>query len=353
MAKKIVLCFDGTWNKPKQNEPNTNVVRLYNSILGEAITEVPGNTSKPPLDSIIKWYDAGVGTKLDERLRGGLFGYGLSRNIRQGYKFLIDRYEDGDEIYLFGFSRGAYTARSLAGLIRNIGLIGSEHVPSPDPDDNQVLLQGYELYRERDATAAESFRSEYSRGSPNIKFLGVWDTVGSLGVPLPALISLNEDRYEFHDTKLSRLIEHAYQAVAVDEHRKDYKPTLWNSQPKPGQQMEQFWFVGAHSDVGGGSAKLGFSDIALAWMQEKANLGGSGLAFDEDMVPDLDQRFLSQSVSNPFNDFFTGWIWTFLRGGRFYRPVKALPYGNESLHATTTAKLSQDNRYRPKNPGLV
>ncbi len=171
-------------------------------------------------------------------------------------------------------------------------------------------------------------------------------------MPLPALKSLNEDRYGFHDTKLSRLIEHAYQAVAVDEHRKDYQPSLWNSQPKPGQQMEQLWFVGAHSDVGGGSSKVSFSDIALAWMQEKAELDGQGLALDQDMVPTVGQRYLSQRVSNPFNDFFTGWIWKFLRGGRFYRPVNALPYSNESLHDSTTAKLNQDPSYRPRNPGL-
>ncbi len=303
--KKIVVCFDGTWNKPKRGEKATNVAGLFRSILGEDRRGIPdGTPAQASTVPTIKWYDYGVDTAWGEKIRDGVFGYGLSFNIREGYKFLVDTYEDGDEVYIFGFSRGAYTARSLAGLIRKIGLLKKEHAPRDDPDQNPLIVTGYEIYRERDKTpdtrAADEFKAAYSRQNTRIKSLGVWDTVGALGLPFGILESLNESRYAFHDTCLSGIIENAYQAVAVDEHRKDYAPTMWDSPPKNGQHMEQVWFVGAHADVGGGSKKLEYSDITLRWMQEKARLDGQGLEFDPGRIPDPGDIYLRTRTSDSF-----------------------------------------------------
>lgn len=358
--KKIVVCFDGTWNKPKRGEKATSVARLYRSILGDDKRGIAGGTpAQEPQVPTVKWYDLGVGTGWNERVRGGVFGYGLSYNIREGYKFLVDSYEDGDELYLFGFSRGAYTARSLAGLVRNIGLLQKQHAPEEDPDDNELITKGYAIYRDRyespDSEAATGFKAAYCWQNVKIKFLGVWDTVGALGLPFGILKILNESRYSFHDTKLSGIIENAFQAVAVDEHRKDYAPTLWDSPPKPGQHMEQVWFIGAHSDVGGGSSKLEYSDIALSWMQEKAKLDGQGLEFDSVQKPDYGDIYLRTRISDSFKSFLGGFYWRALwliRRGRHYRPIKHLEHGNESVHETVLEKKQRDRRYNPKNTGL-
>ena len=267
MAKKLVVSFDGTWNEPNVGN-DTNVWKFHQSIIGYEYKDpdLHGPPSGSPASQTIKWYDEGVGTVWHDRLGGGLFGFGLSKNIAQGYQFLVNNYEDGDEIYLLGFSRGAYTARSLSGLIRKIGLLKKDQPPVPEPEDNQALVDGYKLYRERDHTpdsqTAEEFRTNHSSRIVKIKLIGVWDTVGSLGIPVEFLDMLN-DRYKFLDVKLSGIIEHAFHAVAIDEHRKIFDVTLWNSEPKESQEVEQVWFAGAHSDVGGGSNLPPLSDLAL------------------------------------------------------------------------------------------
>ena len=148
MAKKIVLCFDGTW---QDSDDNTNAIKIYRSILGEdknpkrvcVTVEPPRAPIMKPSVPTIKWYDEGVGTRCWNKIRGGLCGHGLDRNIQQGHKFLADNYESGDEIYLFGFSRGAYTARSLAGMIRNIGLLRGCYTREKEVECNPVLMKGF------------------------------------------------------------------------------------------------------------------------------------------------------------------------------------------------------------------
>ena len=222
-------------------------------------------------------------------------------------------------------------------------------------------MEGYEIYRERDDTPdadrAEEFRARYSKERTPIKFLGVWDTVGALGVPLEAMGWLN-DQYAFHDTGLSRSIENAYHAVAIDEHRPEYEPTLWDTPPKEGQgdqKVEQVWFVGAHSDVGGGSGVTLLSDITLRWMQEKVQLGGEGLEIDAGQVPDIGDGHISESGSDSYGDFLGGfyrfWRWLTLRG-RHYRPVKQTEHGRESVDDTALEKMRVNPSYRPKNRGL-
>jgi uncharacterized protein (DUF2235 family) len=245
------------------------------------------------------FYEQGVGTEggLASQLLGGVSGLGLSKNIKDAYRFLMHNYEDSergaDEIFLFGFSRGAYAARSLAGFLRNSGLLKTLHADRLD--------EAFELYRsDAHPTSDEAidFRAEYSR-EVEIQFLGVWDTVGALGIPpqtifpfLDPFANAVNAPFQFHDVELSGSVKHAYQALAIDERSAPFEPSIWKPReedgvavtrhPKPGQVVEQVWFAGYHGDVGGGSPEAGLSDIAFTWMQEKAH--DCGLEFDNEYV---------------------------------------------------------------------
>lgn len=362
--KRLLVCFDGTWNSPAdggdhddiQGDVETNVARFYRAALGEDCRDIADGTPAAAVPSVptLKWYDEGVGTHWYDHIRGGAFGFGLSRNIREGYKFLIDRYEPGDAIFIFGFSRGAYTARSLVGLIRNAGLLKREHAPADDPDDNPILMDAYHLYRTRDGSAdtplAVHFRQRYAHENVRIKCLGVWDTVGALGIPLKAAKLFNSEHYNFHDTRLSGIVENAFHAIAVDEHREDYKATLWDPQEKPGQTLEQVWFPGAHADVGGGYADQPLSDVTLRWMQDKAALNGHGLEFDPGQVPAVDPAIYRQArVTDSFGAFLGGLYKMFKKP--YLRPVRSTRFGNEDVHDAVAAMRERPD-YRPHNPGL-
>ena len=267
MKKRLVVFCDGTWNSADKPAV-TNVCKLR-----EAVDE--GKDAAVP--QIVK-YEPGVGTRPWERIRGGAFGVGLSRNVRDCYEFLVDHYEPGDELFFFGFSRGAFTARSLGGLVRNSGILRREH--------RGLVKDAYKLYRSRkpdDAPserAAKAFRDRHSHPDADIAFVGVWDTVGALGIPtyrfrLPGLST----RWAFHDTTLSRFVHHAYHAISIDERRKPFVPTLWVKkvdehgnveEPPEHQTVEQVWFAGVHSDVGGGYPEPELSDVPLRWLTDRA-----------------------------------------------------------------------------------
>ncbi|WP_217915491.1 DUF2235 domain-containing protein [Miltoncostaea marina] len=262
--KRLVFCCDGTWSRPDQASP-TNVTRFHAAIPlrgADGVEQVPG-------------YGKGVGTSLGDRLRGGAFGYGLTRNVKAAYRFVVEHFEPGDEIFLVGFSRGAYTARSTAGLIRNSGVLRREHAGRLD--------EAYELYRSRErhprGEEAQRFRDAHSHET-RIRFIGVWDTVGALGIPLNGLRLIHRlnRRWQFHDTKLSTTVDRAHQALAIDEERGPFVPTMWDRQPGAGDQvLEQVWFAGDHSDVGGGHGDRALADIALLWMADRA--AAAGLTF--------------------------------------------------------------------------
>lgn len=273
--KRLILCCDGTWNSADQESNHTlcptNVVKI-----AYRIAKRDGDIPQ------IIFYHQGVGTgNVLDRYSGGAFGEGLEDNIHDAYRFLIANYEPGDELYFFGFSRGAFTARSIVGMIRNCGILRREYV--------QHYLDAIALYKSPDhhPDAGESvkFKQDYSVcGSTDIptKFIGVWDTVGALGIPVRGLRSLTRGEYLFHDTELSKTVSRAYHALAIDEHRAPFEPTLWAYKPKPDQIVEQVWFCGVHSDIGGGYAEPGLSDITLDWMIGKAR--ESGLLFDETAI---------------------------------------------------------------------
>ena len=206
-----------------------------------------------------------------ELCRPGAFGVGLSRNILDAYRFLIDNYESGDLLYLFGFSRGAFTARSLAGLIRNSGVLR--------PENDERLDQAWALYRSSADTPRVSRRPCSDARTPMSRRLviGVWDTVGALGIPalgprwLKPIVTRINHRWEFHDTNLSTRVRGAFHALAIDEKRAAFAPTLWHQQSgADGQELKQVWFTGVHCDVGGGYPDTSLSDITLLWMAERA-----------------------------------------------------------------------------------
>jgi uncharacterized protein (DUF2235 family) len=335
--KRIVICFDGTWSKPADEamaadgQVETNVCRFYESVKDQA-----ADGTKQ-----VKWYDEGVGTKWYDRFIGGAIGAGLELNIVQGYEFLAKQYEDGDEVYVLGFSRGAYTARSLVGMIRNCGLIYPKHLPLR-------VAMAYGIYRTRgdnvDSFTAKLFRSSFSR-EIKIKFIGVWDTVGALGIPLDVLKDVNMKFYEFHDTNLSNIVENAYHAVAVDEHRHDYMATLWNPDNAPTQILEQRWFVGAHCDVGGGYNDRRLSDMTLSWIQQKAS--AFGLAVDAVQVGP--KNYLGESTDSYAQ--FLGGIYS-RKNPRHYRSIGATKFGNEDVDESVQKRRTEDREYEPQNNGL-
>ena len=268
--KRIVICSDGTWQTPIQTN-TTHVIEMARAVLPTA----PDGTVQ------MVFYDWGVGTESwANRLAGGVSGKGIERNIRDCYRFLTHNYEDGDGIYLFGFSRGAYTVRSLAGLIRNCGVLRKAEAGR--------LTEAYRMYRREDdgpdSEEAKAFRIAYSREA-TIEFIGVWDTVGALGIPLRGLSKLTAHRHEFHDVELSGYVKHGCHALAIDEWRRPFRPSLWRAEPKPGQTVEQLWFSGEHSDVGG-SRDPTLGKPAFTWM--KARASHAGLALDETLASSTD-----------------------------------------------------------------
>ena len=277
--KRLCLFIDGTWNTV---ENNTNVWRI------SSLCSDRDDTGQRQL----AYYTKGVGTSVGAKLSGGLFGYGIVEIIIDAYEWLIQRYKAGDEIFIFGFSRGAYAARSLAGLIAKSGMVrpGSP-VGVGELFDRYKFPDARTLYRLRDqkadgtlgeTTILERRMLEYSSPAP-IKMVGVWDTVGALVGP-----------YSFLETGLRTPVENAYHALAIDEHRKTFSPTLYTQnfhldrpeaeQPKLRDisSVEQRWFVGAHANVGGGYNSDLLAQIPLRWLKQKAESHGMKFSYDLD-----------------------------------------------------------------------
>lgn len=307
MPQKIVICCDGTWNTPRTE---TNIFRTYD-FLRQSLVQSPTDLDHgggvrvchgqmADGTTVSAFYDAGVGTNFFDRLAGGATGFGLSKNVCDAYHFLAHTFTPEAEIYVFGFSRGAYTARSLCGFIKVAALLAA---PSPE-DVYRAYLDYYATKRviarprgwSLDSLRThllESFGNlvDHSAG-PNldhmprhagvrIHFIGVYDTVGALGVPLPSAMQVNEAVVGFHDTSISDLIEHAVHVLAIDEKRGPYLPTLWTLAPgqtlMPTQSVCQVWFPGVHSDVGGGYHDKGIGDYTLRFMLQQAAAHGLGV----------------------------------------------------------------------------
>ena len=341
MPKNIVLCFDGTWNTPGDDrspaeDDSTNVFRFYQRV------NATGDQGRPQ----VKWYNEGVGTEWMNRVSGGAFGLGLDKHIQDGYRKLIELYQDGDDVFVVGFSRGAYTARSLVGLVRNCGVLRRM--------DGTLVDRAYEMYRSRDQVDSEhavAFRRDNST-EIRIKFVGVWDTVGALGVPLQSFREFNAEQYAFHDTKLSSIVTNAFHAVAVDEHREPYQATMWGPQDAKdrdhGQVLRQLWFSGAHSDVGGGyTGTHPVADLTLRWMQKNAQACGLGLQLFP--TPDR-QAAVSADLHDSFTAFLGGFFSFFHR--RYYRTMGKPDQGAQLVDNSIRERVKARADYRPKNDDL-
>jgi uncharacterized protein (DUF2235 family) len=271
----IIVCCDGTWNTADERDNGipcpTNVAKIFNAL---ADVDAQGAEQK-------SYYHSGVGAEGDifEHFLGGALGDGLDKNIESAYKWLGQNYAVGDRIFIFGFSRGAYTARYVAGMVCSYGL--ADFATTNLSDDEIWKRAGRILDADRKNADQNTLRDiaffDVARGAPSkdstpVHFLGVWDTVGSLGVPSNmALLSLLDSLkpHQFQDTLLSNTVRHARHAVAIDEKRECFTPTLWSEIDKH-PDAKQIWFAGVHSNVGGGYVQTGLSDIALAWMMDEA-----------------------------------------------------------------------------------
>jgi uncharacterized protein (DUF2235 family) len=341
-VKRLALFFDGTWNTP---ENYTNVYRLWLML------------SDRGRDGIrqLKFYDEGVGTRWFDRLTGGAFGAGVSDNIQRGYRWLMEQYDPGDEIFLFGFSRGAFTARSLAGIIARCGLL--------KPDAPMSFAQVFERYKKGDTVRPIYLLKHLERlgstefdfeerallksahyGRNFIKLVGVWDTVGSIGLPFG---NWSRRTLRFHNTNLSMIVQNSYQALALDEQRGPYWAILWTSftpdspddtggSQVDNRMVEQRWFVGAHCDVGGGYRNDLLSQRPLAWLQEKATT--CGLSFR--VAVTASEEDVNDAPHDSYSDFLGG-LWRWLPFGRRYeRWVLASPVRKQAGEANATRTQS-------------
>jgi uncharacterized protein (DUF2235 family) len=324
MARNVIFCADGTWNGPGQDEDHdgvadpTNVFKLFcdlDGVDGADTTRLANEQEKrlPATGATVQVakYLHGVGDSRNflAKLVGGAGGAGLVTRIVRGYTFVSRNYERGDRIFLIGFSRGAYTARALSGLIGARGLLDARALDLGDRD------AAYRL----GAAVWFDYRREALRTKPNlldqlqevvvdlpgfvsrpptpalvrdvpIEVVAVWDTVGSLGIPRYTLQATRADAFQFGDLKLCGVVRRGLHAVAIDEQRADFTPTLWEDDPRATQVL----FAGAHGDVGGGypsaAGQCGLSDAALRWMIEELTAAGVRFAAPPTFVPDPDCR---------------------------------------------------------------
>lgn len=321
MPKRIVVCSDGTWNSKDQRNP-TNVVKLHRA------------TETVALGDQVAFYDRGVGTQGSrwERLTGGALGKGLTQNIEDAYRLVAEHYDPGDEVFLFGFSRGAYTARSAAGMIHNCGILRSEHL--------DMLDAAVDLYRSDVRPSDQSsidFREAYSHPDRAIKFVGVWDTVGSLGIPGTVANWLGRRHSEFHDVQLNGSVENAVHALAIDERRRSFRPTIWERSANFTGDLRQRWFAGVHSDIGGGYGADALSDIALEWMVERAEQCG--------LVVDRSALALNPAYDGTLHDSRSGRPWKWFPGRS--RKVEPRP---PDVHPAVDERITDGAcDYEPKN----
>ena len=289
----------------------------------------------------MKYYDSGVGTDGSpfEHFFGGSIGAGLFQKVRDGYEFLAYTWNPGDDIYIFGFSRGAYTARSLAGMIAFFG------IPKQNLD-NQTVTRIFSAYRISDHTqriaAKASLALEYGLEDANIRVVGVWDTVGALGIPGHLFSAFDQEKYGFLDTTLNPCIQKAFHAVAIDERRASFLPTLWSNNdgtPRANDdKVQQVWFPGVHCDVGGSYAENQLSNITLRWMIDSAR--ANGLIFDEAAVD-------ACLTPKPFDP-----------DGKAHDEWKPIPWGlprsrtvpaNATMSNTVALRMAGNVTYRPEN----
>ncbi|MEH2063792.1 MAG: DUF2235 domain-containing protein [Nostoc sp.] len=346
--KRLVICCDGTWNELTSSYP-TNVVKFARSVKYTADDQTPQ----------LVFYLSGCGTENDhliDRIGGGAFGWGIDKIIQDAYRLLCMNYDADaqDEIYLIGFSRGAYIVRCLAGMIYKCGLLRRSKI--------RDIPKAYELYRDfnvnPNGSKAQKFRQYNSKNIENldpkkgylkyrvpIQMLGCWDTVGALGIPditswLP-IAKLWNQKYQFYDATLSPIVENAFHAVAIDEKRRVFpSASMEKNEKNPDQVVEEVLFVGEHGCIGGGTKEYrGLSDYPFQWMLNKAKK--LGLEF---YINETDDEFqIKPDPNTQFNNSVSGF---YALGGDEWRPIKS---STVAIHYSVIKRLKACPDYRPRN----
>jgi uncharacterized protein (DUF2235 family) len=324
----IVVCADGTWNRPEEDLEKdfpTNVLKLARAV----------KPSGPDLKQHV-FYDWGLGS-YHNSMSAGATGRGIHKNILDCYRYIVQNYATGDHIYLFGFSRGAYTVRALCGLINNCGILKRPEA--------RLIAQAWKIYKNPrpschpDGATSVDFRNTHCHKSRQVHFVGVWDTVGALGIPF-SVMGLFESHDEFYDTKMGSNVGFARHALAIDEQREDFEPTVWT--PRPGVDLKQVWFCGVHADIGGSYAPdkdTGncAADIPLAWMVKEAS--SAGLRIEPHLKSALTDDTLSK-IHKSRNHVY-----------RFKSPLHRplLVEGKPTrIHPSVKARYLADENYRPQ-----
>ncbi len=352
--KRLAVFLDGTWNSVNSN---TNVWRM------RALCSSKGTDGRPQLI----YYEVGVNGFL-----GGLFGQGLNDNIRLAYEWLIENYNEGDEIFIFGFSRGAYTARALAGLVAINGILKagspigiSELFDRYKKGNEESIWKLKEMQAAGDTsglTMQELWLLKYSQPA-KVKVVGVWDTVGSVGFKSGDIQGISRSTFDYLQTGLRVHIENGYHALAIDEHRNDFAPTLWSvrrpkdpnavvAKPRLIENVEQRWFVGAHANVGGGYETDLLAQAPLRWLMKKAEM--HGLSFRSNVDDDGDS--LTAKIAASYETFGWGLYARILPA--LHRTIGSEPdvqengthtNVNETIDKSVFDRWRADMAYRPKN----
>jgi len=378
-TKRLILCYDGTDNDPADN---TNVWKTYQMI-------APDAAGVPQL----KKYIEGVGNKFGVRARGSIFGEGVAQKIREGYAWLVSHYEDGSEIYIFGFSRGAFTARSLVQMIAYCGLtrksaakqwtaqLAFDHYEACSRDETHPIwrLKYWQRHpKEAPAgwvpTKGEAILLDETKvGVVKVKMAGLWDTVGAIGTDAMANKGALTQKSAAYNVRPTKSQDYGYHAISIDENRPMFDVTLWRVFVESGKvkdamaryapYYEQRWFIGAHSDVGGGYKDDRLPDYSLSWMLQKAS--ALGLAFTKTVEPQADGW--RAPIHDSFKSFAGGILnlWNKILPGdqRRYRQISRVPRTvttgegvkgelwsiNEQIDESVIQRWKNDPSYRPRS----
>lgn len=323
--KRIIICADGTWNRPEadlEKDFPTNVLKFSRAI---------APVDKKGVNQTV-FYDWGIGS-YHSQAAGGALGKGLDKNIMDCYRYIVHNYEKGDELYFFGFSRGAYTVRSLCGFINNCGILKKENA-------NKIAL-AFNLYKNSkykpSHTYSVKFRKENSvELKTKVKFVGVWDTVGSMGLPT-SIFGFIKSKNLFYDNKIGSSIEVARHALSIDELRKDFEPTIWKKDADNKVDLKQVWFAGVHSDVGGGYKPdkdgKALAEIPMLWIKREAE--NQNLQFQKHI--ECSTNYMA-SQHNEHKRIFK-------LLGKLEREI--LP--TTPIHISVKQRYENNAKYRPKN----
>ncbi len=336
--KRIIICSDGTWNRPEKlgsDEHPSNVLKFARGVAPK---------DKNGVKQVV-FYDWGIGSYHDA-VTGGTVGKGLEKNVMDAYRFLVHNYEIGDEIYLFGFSRGAYTVRSLCGLINNCDILKGQ--------EGRRVEEAFQLYKnpkyKPNGEYSTNWRKNHSvPNSSKIHFIGVWDTVGAMGLPF-TIFGLIKDKHLFYDRKMGSNIKTARHALSLDEERKDFEPTIW--EPREGVDLKQVWFPGVHSDIGGSYKpdhdETVLSDIPLTWLVNEST--EVGLEFE---------KYLTNVKLNPLAKQHNEYRGKYKLLGRYIREIPQKENIPTKIHISVQQRYEQSSyksksieNYLKKNGGV-